>query len=506
MVNDVPKLKMSGITKQFPGVLALKDVSIKVACGQITGLVGVNGAGKSTLMNILGGIYQPDRGTIFIDGKQVMFGSPKDAAKSGVSFIHQELLYFGSQSVAENIFISHLLPRKGLPFLVNKKAAKKETEKYLRMLNTDINPSSKMEDISVGERQIVEIARALALGSDIVIFDEPTSSLSLKEKENLFKVIAKLKQENKAIIYISHFLDEVMRICDDFVVLRNGRVHGAGQIKEVAKPEIIEMIIGKKLAHENKTERAVTEKAVLRVDNLSSGNLLKSISFHLNEGEILGIWGLMGSGRTELIRAILGLDPIDKGQTFVRKDDKLERIANRKLLQYCGYITENRHADGLFLTETLWKNISVTALNKYTSNYLKLLDSNQEKLAARRYIKKMNIAAPNTDIKVESLSGGNQQKVIFAKWLNKRPRILIMDEPTRGVDVGAKLEINNFIKEIANQGTSAIVITSEVEEMVGLSDRVLVLREGRMVANVKGDAINPQTLMEISLGEIRANG
>lgn len=500
MVEHMPKLRMSRITKQFPGVKALDTVSFEAESGKITGLVGVNGAGKSTLMNVLGGIYHPDEGDIHIDGKKVVLHSPKDAEKLGIAFIHQELLYFETLTVAENVFISHLQKNAAIPFFVSKKRANQETQRYLTMLGADVKPTAKMEDISVGKRQMVEIARALAMGSEIVIFDEPTSSLSMKEKEMLFGIITTLKHEGKAIIYITHFLDEILGLCDQFVVLRNGKVHGQGAIEGITKKDLIRMIIGKDITENTRIERTVSEKPVLKVEHLTSGHTLNDISFHLNEGEVLGIWGLMGSGRTELIRAILGLDPVDSGDTFILENGSLQRVSPSRVLQYCGYITESRHTDGLFLTETVWKNVTVTSLDKYASGYLKVLDTTREIETAQHYIDLMHVATPSHDTRVESLSGGNQQKVIFSKWLNKQPSILFMDEPTRGVDVGAKLEINTLVRTFAQQGTSTVIVTSEIEEMVALSDRVLVLREGELVGEVQGADITTITLMEMSLG------
>jgi len=505
IVGNMSKLKMLKISKQFPGVKALDNVDFVVNSGEIVGLVGVNGAGKSTLMNILGGIYQPDGGKFYIDGQMTVFNSPKDAENNGIAFIHQELLFFASQTVAENIFISHLFKSKVFPLFVSKRIANEETKKYLRILGSDINPISRMEDISTGERQVVEIARALAMRSEIVIFDEPTSSLSLKEKESLFKAIRQLKKEGKAIIYITHFLDEIMEICDKFFVLRNGKIHGQSDVKDIKKSDIIRMIIGKDIKYDKKLERTVAQKPVLKVENLKSGNLLKNINFQLDKGEILGIWGLMGSGRTELLRAILGLDKIDGGRTYISVNGKMNRISPKQLLYYCGYITENRHADGLFLTQELWKNISVTSLKDYTSKFLNFLNNKIEMEIAIKYIDLLKIMTPSHTSRVESLSGGNQQKVVFSKWLNSRSRILIMDEPTRGVDVGAKLEIHNLIREFAQKGTSILLVTSEIEEMVTLSDRVLVLREGSIVRDVSGRDINNAKLMEMSLGEVNAD-
>jgi ABC-type sugar transport system ATPase subunit len=373
------------------------------------------------------------------------------------------------------------------------------------MLGSDLNPTAKMESLSVGERQLVEIARALAMGSEVVIFDEPTSSLSFKEKDVLFKVIRRLRQEGKAIVYITHFLDEVLELCDKFVVLRNGKLHGHGLIKDITKRDIIKMIIGRDLTVERKQAGKIAPNLVLKVENIRSGRLLQDISFELHKGEILGLWGLMGSGRTELMRAVLGLDRIDAGDVYLAEEGKLARIAPHLLLSRCGYITESRHADGLFLGQPVWKNLTATALGKYASRFFRFLNVRKEVRAATEYIGSLRITAPGPQTRVENLSGGNQQKVVFAKWLNRRPGILFLDEPTRGVDVGAKLEINGLVRTLAGEGTAALVITSEVEEMVGLADRVLVLREGRIVAAAEGAEINNATLMRLALGEEQAD-
>jgi ABC-type sugar transport system ATPase subunit len=456
-------------------------------------------------MNILGGIYQPDNGDILVDGERIAFHSPKDAANHGVAFIHQELLFFASQTVAENIFISHLFVHRTVPVFVSKRTAHREAKRYLEMLGSDISPSAKMEDLSVGERQEVEIARALAMGSQIVIFDEPTSSLSFKEKEILFRVINRLKEEGKAIIYISHFIDEILELCDKFVVLRNGRVHGHGEIGDVTRGDIIRMVIGRDIAAEAKAAKTVGRDVVLKVDDVQSGRLVRNVSFELNRGEILGIWGLMGSGRTELIRAILGLDLIDDGSIRFAENGTLADITPTQLLAQCGYITESRHTDGLFLTQTISRNITATALENYASKFLRFLNVGKEIETTTAYMSSLRIVGQGHSAKVESLSGGNQQKVVFAKWLNRRPRIVVMDEPTRGVDVGAKLEIGGLVRQLAGEGISMLLITSEVEEMVSLSDRVLVLRDGKIVSTVLGADINNAMLMSLALGEERSD-
>lgn len=506
MAGGAARLLMSGISKSFPGVQALQEVTLSAAAGAICGLVGVNGAGKSTLMNILGGIYRPDAGRIEVDGERVEFHSPRDAARAGIAFIHQELLFFPSQSVAENIFMTRLFPSRVLPLFVSKQKARREAARVLRMLGSGIDPAAPMETLSVGERQVVEIARALAMGSEIVIFDEPTSSLSFKEKENLFRVIRRLRDEGRAIIYITHFLDEILEICDRFVVLRNGRVHGEGAIGAVTKSDLVRMIIGRDIATELRPDPASRGNPVLSVENLRSGHLLHDISFELREGEILGLWGLMGSGRTELLRAIVGLDPIDGGRVRLAEGGVLRPIAPARMLAHCGYVTESRHADGLFLSEPLWKNMTATALGKYASRVGRFLNVRREMATTTDYMTSLRIAAPGHQTRAENLSGGNQQKVVFAKWLNRGPRILLLDEPTRGVDVGAKLEISGLVRALARGGTATLLITSEVEEIVGLSDRVMVLRGGRIAAVVRGGDINNATLMRLALGEETAHG
>ena len=408
-------------------------------------------------MNILGGIYQPDKGKIFINEEQIAIHSPKEAARHGISFIHQETQFFATQTVAENIFISHLFTNPTIPFIVDKKAANREARRHLQTLGSDIEPKVKVGSLSVGERQIVEIARALAMGSEIVILDEPTSSLSFKEKETLFKVAKRLKLDGKAIIYITHFLDEVLELCDKFVVLRNGQLHGQGAIKDVTKDDIIKLIIGRDATIESASRRADKGDIVLRVEKIRSPQLSQDISFDLYEGEILGLWGLMGSGRTEVLRAILGLDPIEGGVLFLRMGDRTEKIQPRKLLNHCGYITENRHADGLFLSQPVWKNITATALTRYVSKFLWFLNVGEELKASTAHIEALRIATGQGPYsRAETLSGGNQQKVIFAKWLNRQPKILLLDEPTRGVDVGAKMEISGLIRALVRGGGSIL--------------------------------------------------
>ena len=501
MARAPEKLRMTAIGKSFPGVRALDDVTFSARAGEVIGLIGVNGAGKSTLMNILGGIYLPDEGGIEIDGKRVDIGTPTDAEQLGIAFIHQELLFFDSQTVAENIFIADPIPHPTFPFLVSRKRANERARQVLDSIGSDIPATARMENLSVGQKQIVEIARAVAAGSEIVIFDEPTSSLSVKEKDGLFSMIRKLKSEAKTIVYISHFLDEIIELCDRFVVLRNGKVAGHGSVAETTKSEMVRMVVGKELVAIDPMTHTEHITPMLKVEGVRVGNLLDGVGFELNRGEVLGLWGLMGSGRTELIRALVGLDPMDEGSIAVVHEGRLVPISPSEFLHLCGYVTENRRIDGLFLDEPVWKNITVTKLEDYASGPFHFLDGSREAESARDHIASMQIKTPSHTTRVANLSGGNQQKVILSKWLEMHPPILILDEPTRGVDVGAKQEIARIVTSLAAQGTACLLISSEVEEIVALCDRVLVLRDGMIIHEARGDAIAEASLMAMALGE-----
>ncbi len=489
------KLHMERVTKLFPGVKALDEVSITVRKGEVLGLVGVNGAGKSTLMNVLGGIYPPDGGYLEIDGRRADLRGPADAEEAGIAFIHQELLYFPTLTVAENMFISHL-PSGPLPFSVDKRAARARAQEALGQLGSNIRPSDRMETLSVGETQVVEIARAVAQGADIVIFDEPSSSLSIKEKEALFAMVRKLKAEGKAVIYISHFLEEIEELCDGFVVLRNGRLAGSGQVAETTRDQIVEMIVGEVVRGPAARRRREGGAARLGLHGIRRDGVLNGVDLEVKRAEVLGLWGLMGSGRTELIRSILGLDPMDGGKITLEG----AAVGHAGLLERTAYVTENRRTDGLFLREAVWKNISATTLEQFATGRMQVLDKGAEARTALSMIERLGIRTPDHNAQTANLSGGNQQKVVFAKWLNRQPEILILDEPTRGVDVGAKREIGELVGSLANAGSSVLLVTSEIEEMMALADRVAVLRGGVIAAEMRGDDISEQGLMAAAMG------
>ena len=494
-------IKMTNITKTFPGVKALDSVNLEANDGRILALIGINGAGKSTLMNVLGGVLKHDSGSIVVNGEEKKFRNPKESQQAGIAFIHQEPVFFASMTVAENIFISDLFG-SGVPGVIDKKKAIRESKNYLSQLGTTINPKAKMEDISIGERQIVEIARALALGAHTIIFDEPTSSLSLNEKEKLFEVINTMKADGKTIIYISHFLDEIMELCDDYLVLRDGKTVGMGSMENVTKNDLVRLIIGQDIGVlEKKTPTINKEKeVVLRVKNVNRGNLLKGVEFDLYKGEVLGICGLMGSGRTELIRSMFGLDYVDSCETYLSVNGELKKAKKQALLRSCGYLTENRHHDGLFLQLPIWENITAPSLGRYSSR-VGFMKEKDEYKSASEFVKKLSIKVPDATSLASQLSGGNQQKVIVAKWLDKNADILILDEPTRGVDVGSKLEIQKLVRKIAEEGKSVILISSEMDEMADLSDRVIVLRGGKICEEVTGSDINSNNLMSLALAK-----
>jgi ribose transport system ATP-binding protein len=483
-------LKIENVSKQFSGVRALDDVTIEAFGGEITGLIGVNGAGKSTLMNILGGVYRATSGRISINGEEIRINTPQDAERHGIGFIHQEPLMFNYMTVAENISISKISG------LVNYSKINETAAKYLSIMGCDIKPTAKVGNLPIGDRQMVEIARALSSGGRILLFDEPTASFAYKEKERLFEVIRNLKSQGSVIFFISHFLDEVEELTDKTVVLRDGKVVLQGGTREIKRSDILRNMVGGVISKLEDDYAENGERVIFRVKGLSAGRAPDHVDLDLRKGEIVGLWGLMGSGRTELMRAIYGLDRILEGEVFVEDDaGELRKISFEKVRDYCGYVTEARHDDGLFLPWSIWENIASPNLRRFTKHGGLLLDFKAQRESAVEYAQKLNVKAPDVNVKMEALSGGNQQKVIMAKWLLRNPKVFLLDEPTRGVDVGAKAEIHRMIKGLAKSGTSILMVSSEIEEISALSDRVLVLNRGRVLAEVKKGDIEKELLM-----------
>jgi len=500
-----PYLQMTGISKAFPGVVALSDVSLAAYAGEAIALIGANGAGKSTLMNVLGGNLKPDSGEILIDGRPVSIHSPLAAAACGIAFVHQEMAMLPTMTVAENMQIAAFPTRSAL---IDRQTMNERCGRVLQRLNCSFVPQTRVEYLSTGDRQMVEIARALLTEPRIVIFDEPTSSLTSREKARLFEVIRSLKSQGVTIIYITHFLDEVFQICERATVLRGGETAGSGLMSELTSGDIVQMMIGDlKVDAHDKQRTAQRDEPVLRVSDLNRAGVLTNVNLTLNKGEVLGLWGLLGSGRTELARAIVGLDPLDSGRVEVNTGQGLRRLHSDEARQWIGMLTEDRRGEGLLLRMSVKHNLSLANLRALTSR-LFMVGNREEKRLADELVQRLGIKISSLEQPVGTLSGGNQQKVVVGRWLEVNPPIFIMDEPTRGLDVGAKAEISNIILELAEAGTALLVISSEIEEMMSVCHRYLVMNRGQIVAELPGSA-SKSDLMAAAAGasaaeEVRA--
>ncbi|MDX1357249.1 MAG: sugar ABC transporter ATP-binding protein [Clostridia bacterium] len=484
-------LEMKGIDKWFPGVHALKKCDFSLAKGEIHALVGENGAGKSTLMNILTGIIPYESGDIYLDGELMNFTSPKQAQVAGISMVHQELNLMENLTVAQNIFIGR--ESKGL--FLNEDSINKRAEKLFKRLNFHIDPKEKVERLSVSHQQIVEIAKAISYDAKIIIFDEPSATLTDKEINQLFKIMKELRESGISMIYISHRMDEIKRVSDRVTVMRDGEYIGTRDSATVKMDEIIHMMVGRVIYEEHKKISLINKQTpvVLKAENYISKDV-KDVSFELYKGEILGFAGLIGAGRTELSRLIFGADPKESGTLYLN-GEKVDISSPNKAVQHgVGYLSEDRKRYGLVLGMSIANNIVLTKLKEFINN----LFINEKKISktADEYIKLIDIRTHGAKQLVKSLSGGNQQKVIIAKWLLNNSDILIFDEPTRGIDVGAKSEIYKIMNDLVEQGKSIIMISSELPELIRMSDRVMVMCEGEHTATLIGDDINQNTIMK----------
>ncbi len=493
-------LRMQDISKSFPGVQALDRVHMEVQPGEVHALLGENGAGKSTLMKILSGVYQPDGGEILIEGRSVQFSDTRAAEQAGIAIIHQELNLIPQMTVAENIYLGR--EPRGKFGLVDYKAMRQAAEMELQQLEGNIPVQAHIADLRVGEQQLVEIAKALSLHAKVVIMDEPTSALSETEVEKLFKVIRRLQQNGVAIIYISHKLEEIFAIADKVTVLRDGKYIGTCVVKESTAQQLVGMMVGRELADLFPKEKARLGEELLRVEALtvrhpSQGhrNLLEDIHLSLRSGEILGIAGLMGSGRTELLMTLFGASPgqLVAGKLFVRSRPVELHSPQEAIRHGLALVTEDRKAQGLFLQLPVQWNISIAGLRQVVKRWV--LRHKLEKAMAQRYIDQLRIKVSSLAGAIETLSGGNQQKVILAKWMATAPSILLLDDPTRGVDVGAKAEIYHLMNQFAEQGIGVIMVSSELPEILAMSDRILVLSEGRMVAEFSREEASEEKIM-----------
>jgi inositol transport system ATP-binding protein len=479
-------LEAHGVRKEFPGVLALDDVSLQVRAGTVHALMGENGAGKSTLMKIIAGSYRPDAGTIRLRGRQCHLSSPLAALNEGIAMIHQELNLMPSMTVAENIWIRREpLNKLGL---VDHRELRRHTYDLFARLNIAIDPDDEVRFLTIAERQMVEIARAVSYQSDILIMDEPTSTLSDREVDHFFGIIAELKSQGKAILYITHKIQEVFRIADDVSVLRDGRLVGAARVDAVDADQLIAMMVGRQLSQLYPKIHLPYGEVVLSVKGLSLAGTFSNVSFDVRAGEIVGMAGLIGSGRTQVAETIFGLTPATAGQIEV--DGKAVRIDSPRTAMQLGmaFLTEDRKETGLFLPLDVLANMEMAALNdRFVHRGFVRRAAVQEACAAMA--DSLRVKTPDLRERVENLSGGNQQKVLVGRWLLTNPRILLLDEPTRGIDVGAKAEIHRLVSRLAAAGTAVVMISSDLQEILGMSDRVVVMQTGQVAGIVgRGDA------------------
>jgi ribose transport system ATP-binding protein len=493
---------MEGISKRFPGVVALDQVSLTVGTGEIVALIGENGAGKSTLMKVLGGAIARDAGTIRIDGAAVEIPSPRDASARGIEFIHQELSVLDNLDVAANIFLRREPTMGGFLKLIDRKRIYREADESLRRIGLDLPSRTPLGQLSLAQQQLVEIARALSAGARIIIMDEPTSSLTLTETRRLLEIVKDLKAENVSIIYISHRMHEVEDIADRAVVLRDGKNAGEIQRGEISHERMVRMMVGRDLkdffkgARDEKVTNGESAFEVRRLRTLRYPN--HKISFDVRKGEVLGFAGLVGAGRSEVAKAIFGVDEAIEVEVVLngqglRIHDPQDAITHGIYL-----VPEDRRQCGLIVDFNVRENISLPNLESYSSG--KIINRTKETNAAREAVKAINIKTPTPEMRAANLSGGNQQKVVLAKWLAFSPRVLIFDEPTRGIDVGAKAEIYEIIRKLAAEGVSVIVISSEMEEVLGISDRIAVMHEGRLTGILERAEFSEEAVMRLATG------
>ena len=492
-------LVMEDIDKSFPGVHALDHVHFDVRSGEVHALMGENGAGKSTLMKVLTGIYSKDSGSITYEGKEVAFTNTREAQDAGIVIVHQELNMVGDLTVAQNIFIGREF-MKG--FAIDDKKMIEESKKLFDELHIDINPRDKMSDLTVGKQQMCEIAKAISHQAKVIIFDEPSAALTEKEIEDLFVIIRDLREKGLAIVYISHRMDEIKVITDRVTVMRDGGYVGTLITKDCTKEDIINMMVGRVIYEDPKTESKVPKDApvVLKVEHLNAGRMVQDVSFELRKGEILGFSGLMGAGRTETARALFGADPKTSGDIYVNGEKVTINSPQDAVKHGIGYLSEDRKRYGIVVQKTITENSTLASLDNYMSGFF--INKSEEKKVTEKYIQELATKTPSSDQLVVNLSGGNQQKVVIAKWLVRNCDILIFDEPTRGIDVGAKNEIYKLMNKLASEGKSIIMISSEMTEILRMSDRIVVMCEGKKTGELDIAEATQEKIMDKATRDI----
>jgi ribose transport system ATP-binding protein len=488
-----PLVLMEGIDKHFPGVHALNQSRFELLPGEVHALLGENGAGKSTLMKVLTGIYQKDGGRILYKGKEVEIPDTKAAQQLGIGIIHQELNLMQDLTVAQNIYIGRE-PRRAFKLFLDENKLHKQVEQLFQRMNLNLDPRMKVSELSVAKQQMVEIAKALSFDSEVLIMDEPTAALTDTEIDDLFQIIRQLRENGVGIVYISHRMEELKRITDRITIMRDGSYINTVDTQKANIDEIIAMMVGRQIYHTSRpTVQPGEQETVLEVKNLNRGSTLKNINFHLKKGEILGFSGLMGAGRTELARAIFGADPIDSGEIYLHGKQVHVKSPYDAVQYGIGYLSEDRKRFGLMIDMDVKTNIAVASLKKF-KRWGWMQDGKISEVAAEKSTA-LKVKTPSIHQQVRFLSGGNQQKVVIAKWLTRDCEILIFDEPTRGIDVGAKAEIYNLLDELAKQGKSIIMISSELPEILRMSHRIVVMCEGRITGELSNENANQETIM-----------
>ncbi|MCP4142570.1 MAG: sugar ABC transporter ATP-binding protein [Chloroflexi bacterium] len=490
-------IQMEGIEKRFPGVLALDECHFELRTGEVHALVGENGAGKSTLMKIIGGIYSKDAGHLYIEGQDVEVENPRMAQELGVSIVHQELNLMPHLTVAQNIFIGRE-PREKIPFMMDDKTANKEATRLFEKLNLELAPETKIANLTIAKQQMVEIAKALSFNAKILIMDEPTAALTDAEIEDLFTIIRQLRENGVGIIHISHRLEELKLIADRVSVMRDGRMIDTLLTEEASIDKIISLMVGRTI-YESEPEipENPSEEIVLEVRNLNRGKVLRNVSFDLKKGEIVGFAGLMGAGRTEVARAIFGADSFTSGEIHIKGKKVQIKTPKDAVAHGIGYLSEDRKRYGLTLGMDIVENTAMASMKKFLNKYI-WVDFKKTTVKTKQIVESLKIKTPKITQKVKFLSGGNQQKVVIGKWLTADTDILIFDEPTRGIDVGAKSEIYKLLNDLVERGKSIIMISSELPEILRMSHRVVVMCEGRVTGVLSAKEMTQEKIMKFA--------
>ncbi|MEJ2030881.1 MAG: sugar ABC transporter ATP-binding protein [Maritimibacter sp.] len=483
-INQQPKMTLSGISKSFPGVRALNKVGLELYAGEVTALIGENGAGKSTLVKTMTGIYQPDEGEIRVQGERFELSSPHAAFQAGITAIHQETVLFDELSVAENIFLGHA-PKSRFGMIEWRQMQVKSRTLLKDIGAAHIAPETRLKDLSIANKHLVAVARALSINAEIVIMDEPTAALSHKEIEDLFELVELLKSQGKAILFISHKFDEIYRIADRYTVFRDGEMVGKGLLADTSQDEIVKMMVGRAVDQVFPKTSVEPGPEVLTVSGYSHPTEFADIGFKLREGEILGFYGLVGAGRSEFMQSLFGITKPSKGAVKIGGEIAVIRSPAEAVEKGIVYVPEDRGKQGAVIGLPIFQNITLPSLDSTSKNgFLRLAE---EFKLAREYSERLDLRAASLDQDVGNLSGGNQQKVVIAKWLATKPRVIILDEPTKGIDIGSKAAVHEFMSELASQGLAVIMVSSELPEIMGMSDRIIVMREGRIVTEFENN-------------------